>query len=103
MTVSKRAGVQQKLMLLWYSITSNLRIYQRIGKNVFRRKKLNFGLIGNFVPIAERLPLRKALNIYINYLMFYPSWDNVEKKTLQVYKFTFNNDFMMNRELIILV
>ena len=38
-----------------YSITSNLRSYQRIGKNMFSIEKLNFEHIGNSVYTAELL------------------------------------------------
>ena len=39
-----------------YSIASNLRIYQRIGKKyVFHWEKLNFEHIGNFLYTTELL------------------------------------------------
>ena len=47
---------------------------------------------------AELLPLIKTQNIYIDYLAFYPSREYVEWKHFKS-NFTFNNDFMMNREL----
>ena len=43
-----------------YSITSNLRIYQRTGKKyVFHWDKLNFKHIGNFVGSAEFFALER--------------------------------------------
>ena len=52
------------------SSNSNVRIYQRIGENVFYCEKLYFEYIGNSGRI---LALGKALDIDIDYLMFYPS------------------------------
>ena len=43
----------------------------------------------------------KALNIYINYSIYYPSRQHVKWKHFK-YKFTLNNDFMMCSELILL-
>ena len=45
---------------------------------VFHWEKCNFERIGNFVHIAELLALGKALNFYINYLMFYQSRQHVK-------------------------
>ena len=85
-------------------ISSTLRIYQTIGKNMFSAGKngiLNtleiLRLLQNF------LALGKSLNIYINYLMFYPSRQHAKWRHFMLYKFTFNNDFMMNRELSFVV
>ena len=39
------------------------------------------------------MALGKALNIYIDYLMFYQNKQHFK------YRFTFNNDFIMKREL----
>ena len=61
-----------------YSITSNLRIIKELAKHVFRWEKLNFEHIGNFLHTTEFLALGKAVNIYINYLMFYPSRQHVK-------------------------
>ena len=61
--------------------TSNLRIFQRIGKNMFSARK-NWILknIGDSVLTTENLALEKAVNIYINYLKFYPSKQHVKWK-----------------------
>ena len=49
---------------------------------------------------VEPLGLGKALNIYINYVFnVLPMQTTCEMKALQIRKFTFNNDFMMNRGL----
>ena len=50
------------------------------------------------VHTTKFLALRKTLNIYIDYLMFQPSRQHVKWKHFK-YKSTFNNDFMMDREL----
>ena len=83
-----------------YSITSNWRIYQIYNweKYVFHWEKLNFERIGNSVQTAEFWHKKDPKYLYyINYhLMFYPSRQHVKWKH---FKFTFNNDLMMNREL----
>ena len=86
-----------------YYITSNLK--NLLKKNMFSARKnwTHFERIGNSVHTAEFLALGKALNIYVNYSMFYRSRQHVKLKhfkyTISMYKFTFNDDFMMNREL----
>ena len=80
-----------------YFITSNLSIYQRIGKICFPLTKIEFSTYLELVHTTEFLALGKAVNIYINYLMFYASRQHV--KLIQVYKFTFSNGFTMNRKL----
>ena len=67
-------------------------------KYVFYWEKWNFEHIGNSVHNAEFLALGKVLDIYIEYLMFYPSRRHVKWKYFK-YKFTFNKDFMFNKEL----
>ena len=47
-------------------------------KYVFHWQKLNFEPIGNSAHKAGFLALGKALNIYIDYLMFYPSRQHVK-------------------------
>ena len=71
--------------------TSNLSIYQRIGKICFRWEKLNYEHIGNSVHTTEFL----ALGYEYLYQPFdvLPKQTTCEMKALQVYKFTFNNDF----------
>ena len=66
-----------------------------MGKYVFRWEKLNFEHIGNSVHTTEFLALGKIVNIYINYLIFLPRQKTCGMKALQVYKFTFKNDFML--------
>ena len=62
-----------------YSISiTNLRIFQRIGKNMFSTAKNVILNIGNSVNTMEFLALGKALNTFINYLMFYPSRQHVK-------------------------
>ena len=57
-----------------YSITSNCNnVSMNMEKYVFQLEKLNFEPTANSAHTAERLALGKALNIYINYLMFWPS------------------------------
>ena len=80
-----------------YCITSNLRIYQRIGKICFPLTKIEFSTYLEFCAYHRIFALGKAVNIYINYLMFYASRQHV--KLIQVYKFTFSNGFTMNRKL----
>ena len=58
---------------------SSLRIYQRIGKNMFSIGENGIlEPIGNSAHTTECLALRKALNIHIDYLMFYPSRQHVK-------------------------
>ena len=56
--------------------------FKNLSKNweiyVFHWEKWNFGHTGNSVYTAELLALGKALNIYINYLTFYPSRQHVK-------------------------
>ena len=59
-------------------------------KYVFHWEKRNFELNANSVLTAELLALRKALYLYIDFLMFYSS-RHVKWKNLK-YKFTFNNE-----------
>ena len=60
-----------------YSISSNL----RIGKSMFSTgEKLNFKQIGNSVHTTGFLAMGKTVNICINYLMFYPSRQDVKWK-----------------------
>ena len=47
-------------------------------KYVFHWKKLNFGLTGNCGHAEEYLILGKTLNIYFNYLMFYPRRQDIK-------------------------
>ena len=48
--------------------------YVKRRKCLFHRKKIcEFEHIGNSMHSTEFLSLRKALNIYIDYLMFYAS------------------------------
>ena len=70
------------LVSIWSGTLVNhgLRIYLRIGKNVFHQEKLNFEHIGNYVHTTKLLALIKALNIYINYSMFYPDRLHVKWK-----------------------
>ena len=49
-------------------------------------EKLNFEHIRNSVHTAEFLALGKALNIFINDLMFYPSRQHVKWKHFFKYK-----------------
>ena len=87
-----------------YIGTSNLRIYQRTGKNVFRWEKLNVEHVRNSAHTTEFLAFGEAVNIYIIYLMFYLSRQHVKGKLFKYsYKFTFNNDFMMKMGSYILV
>ena len=79
-----------------YFITSNLRIYQRTGKNIFYAGKIELEHIGNSAHTTEFLASGKALNTYINYL-FYLSRKHVKWKHFN-YR-SLNNDFMMKREL----
>ena len=72
-----------------YSSNSNVRIYQRISKNVFHWEKLYFEYTGNSGRI---LALGKALDIDIDYLMFYPSRKHAKWKQFK-YKLTLNNSF----------
>ena len=60
-------------------------------KYFFPLGKLGFWTYWEFCRIFD---IGMALNIYVNYLMFYPSRQHVT--ALRVYKFTFNNDFLMN-------
>ena len=73
-----------------YSITSNLRIYQKFGKNMFSLGKMKPWTHWEFCSYCKSLSLGKALNIYINYLMFYPSRQHIKCTGLP------SNDFMMN-------
>ena len=47
-------------------------------KHILNTLGKNFEHIMNYVHTAEFLALRKSLNIYINYLMFYPSRKHVK-------------------------
>ena len=81
-----------------YSVTSNLRIYQRIRKNMFSTGKnwiLNTLGIQNFRPLKGPEYLYQLFDVL-------PKQVTCEMKALQIYKFTFKNNFMMNRELILL-
>lgn len=71
-------------------LLQNVKIYQWIVKNVFHWEKRNFELNANSALTAELLALRKALYLYIDFLMFYSS-RHVKWKNLK-YKFTFNNE-----------
>ena len=71
--------------MTYYSTSSNLRIYRRIGKNVFHWEKLNFEHIGNSVYTTEFLALQSALNNCIDYLMFYPNRCQIKALQVQVY------------------
>ena len=85
-TVENKLGKLHKIGLFTfisvrYSITSNLRISQKkFEKYVFCWEKLNFEHIGNFKHTTEFLALGKNVNIYIKYLMFYPSRQHVKWK-----------------------
>ena len=82
-----------------YSITSNFKNLSMIWeKYVFHWEKWNFEPITNSAHTAEFLALRKVLNKKIDYLMYYPSRQYVQWKQFKC-KFTFNNDFMKNKEL----
>ena len=62
--------------MLHYLKFSNLS--KNWGKNVFRWEELNLEHIGNSVYTTEFLALGKALNIYINYSMFYQTRQHVK-------------------------
>ena len=73
---------------------------KELGKMFSATKKNNSEHTGNSVHTVEPLGLGKALNIYINYVFnVLPMQTTCEMKALQIRKFTFNNDFMMNRGL----
>ena len=55
-----------------------LRFSNESEKIVFHWEKQNFEPIGNSTHKAEFLALGKARNIYIDYLMFCPSRQNVK-------------------------
>ena len=75
-------------ILLIYDLSKNWEKY------VFRWEKLNFEHIGNSVHTTEFLGLEKAVNIYINYLMFYPTRQHVKLKHFS-YTSLHENDFML--------
>ena len=56
--------------------------FKNLSKNwkkyVLHWEKCNFEHIGNSVHATEFLALGKTLNIYIDYLMFYPSKQHVK-------------------------
>ena len=63
------------------SYTSNLRIYQRIGKNMFSAgKNWILNTLGILCIPQNFFALGKVINIYINYLMFYPSRQHAKWK-----------------------
>ena len=51
---------------------------KEFGKICFLWENLNFERIGNFVHTTEFLELGKAVNIHINYLIFYPNRQHVK-------------------------
>ena len=62
-----------------YSIISNLKnLSINWEKYVFDWKKTNFETIANYVRTAKLLLLGRALNIYFDYFMFYPSRQHVK-------------------------
>ena len=62
-----------------YKITSNCKnVSMNWQKYVFRWEKWNFDSIANSAHTAASLDLGKALNIYIDYFMFYPSRQHVD-------------------------
>ena len=68
-----------------WDITANFKNLALDGKkHVFPWEKQNFEPFGNSGYKAGFLALGKALNIYIDYLMFYPSRQHVKRKHLQV-------------------
>ena len=85
-----------------YSITFNLRSYQRIRKNMFSTGK---NLILNtlrILSVPQNFWPRKGPEYLYQLFDVLPQQTICEMKVLQVYKFTLNEDFLMNRELILL-
>ena len=68
-----------------YSIASNLRIYQRIGKKyVFHWEKLNFEHIGNFLYTVELLAWEGSSEYLYQLFNVLPKQTTSEMKALQV-------------------
>ena len=82
------------------SITSSLRI-KEMGKIRFPLGKIEFWIHWEYCVYHRIFGQGKTLNIYINYLMLSPSRQYVKWKHLSIQIFI-NNDFMMNRELVLL-
>ena len=70
-----------------YSITCNLRFIKELEKYAFQWEKLNFGHI------------RKGPEYLSQLFDVLPKQTICKMKALQVYKFTFNIDFVMKRKL----
>ena len=85
-----------------YSITSNLRSFQRIKKNRFSTGKNWISNTSRILCIPQNFWPRKGLEYLYQLFDVLPKETTCEMKALQVYKVTFNYDFMMNRELILL-
>ena len=67
-------------------------------KFVLNSEKWNFEPIENSVHTPVTLAWGKALDIYVDYLMSYPSRQHVQWKHFKC-KYISNDEFMMNREL----
>ena len=85
-----------------YSITSNLRSYQRIRKSMFSTGKNWILNTSSILCIPQNFWPRKGLEYIYQLFDVLPKETTCEMKALKVYKVTFNYDFMMNRELILL-
>ena len=73
-----------------YSVTSNLRTYQRIRKNMFSTENTL-----RILCIPQNFWPRKGPEYLYQLFDALLKQTTCEMKALQVYKFTFNNDFMM--------
>ena len=87
-------GISKLSISLLFSELRKIQNYKELGKMCFLlEKKKNFKTIENFAHPIEFFILRK-----FHLLMFYPSRELVKWKHFK-YKFSFSNDFMMDKEL----
>ena len=70
-----------------------------MGKISFSLGKIEFGTRWEFCPYRRIFGIKKGPEYLYQLLDVLPNQTTCEMKPLQAYKFTFNNDFMMNREL----